>query len=343
MLDTVPRYIFVPNLLRCLSKYSADKEIYLGLYWTPRIDMEWKEVQLAYASGGAGYALSRTLLGRLAPTMPRCHANYTRWAGDIRVGKCVLDLNVRVTPAVGFHHEGHDKYVWDSSGGGFPYGHLSNKASAAITAPVSFHHLSVDTIAMYERMSRAEERGPQGELYRWDFSRFFLKEYMGYSPLASHRFRILFGISVEVAPGAPDGYATVDTKIDQAKRTAMLARAILNTKWRRDFADPLYIRALPTPDPFDKAQFEMVIAKVCAGPPSAPEGWRVLQSATERFVLPSASDGHCTPLSAPYDVRISMFTGARDLQRRRVRRRGSQRSRPESCAGAQGDGRRHPL
>ena len=208
---------------------------------------------------------------------------------------------------------------------------------------VSFHHLSVDTIAMYERMSRAEERGPQGELYRWDFSRFFLKEYVGYAPLASHRFRILFGISVEVAPGAPDGYATVDTKIDQAKRTAMLARAILNTKWRRDFADPLYIRALPTPDPFDKAQFEMVIAKVCAGPPSAPEGWRVLQSATERFVLPSASDGHCTPLSAPYDVRISMFTGARDLQRRRVRRRGSQRSRPESCAGAQGDGRRHPL
>jgi hypothetical protein len=333
-------------LLRCLSKYSADKEVYLGLYWTPRIDMEWKEVQLAYASGGAGYALSRTLLGRLAPTMPRCHANYTRWAGDIRVGKCVLDLNVRVTPAVGFHHEGHDKYVWDSSGGGFPYGHLSNKASAAITAPVSFHHLSVDTIAMYERMSRAEERGPQGELYRWDFSRFFLKEYVGYAPLASHRFRILFGISVEVAPGAPDGYGTVDSKIDQAKRTAMLARAILNTRWRRDFADPLYIRALPTPDPLDKAQFEMVIAKVWAGPPSAPRDgvcYRVLPSATECFVLPSASDGHCRPLSAPYDVRIRMYTGARDLQRRRVRRQGSQRSRPESCAGAQGGGRRHPL
>ena len=102
-------FIFLPNLLRMLSKYDYNHDYYVGLYWTPRIDMEWREVQIAYASGGAGYAISRHLLTRMAPVMRGCQNNFTRWAGDIRVGKCIVDLNVRVTPAVGYHHEGHDK------------------------------------------------------------------------------------------------------------------------------------------------------------------------------------------------------------------------------------------
>ena len=58
------------------------------------------------------------------------------------MGKCIADLGVRITPEIGFHHEGHDKYVWDSSGGSFPYGHLSHVASAATMSPVTFHHLA---------------------------------------------------------------------------------------------------------------------------------------------------------------------------------------------------------
>ena len=88
------------------SQYNDRDEYYVGLYWTPRVDMEWREVHIAYASGGAGYALSRPLMRRLRPVMPTCQTNFTRWAGDVRVGKCINDLNVRVTPAVGFHHEG---------------------------------------------------------------------------------------------------------------------------------------------------------------------------------------------------------------------------------------------
>ena len=164
--------------------------------------------------------------------MPSCHANYTRWAGDIRVGKCVFDLGVRITPGVGFHHEGHDKYQWDMSGGGFPYGHLSNRASSAILGPVSFHHLTVDQIALYYRMSAAESRGPHGELYRWDFSSHFLKEFMHDVPQLNHRIRLLFGIAVEVQP---TGAAF----------------------WRRDFGDPLYIAPKDGGD-----RFEMVISKV---------------------------------------------------------------------------------
>lgn len=104
-------YVFLPNLLRALSKYDPNRDYYIGLYWTPRVDMEWKEVQIAYASGGAGYALSRSMLRRLGPRMPGCQANFTRWAGDVRVGKCIADLNVRITPGIGFHHESHDRCV----------------------------------------------------------------------------------------------------------------------------------------------------------------------------------------------------------------------------------------
>ncbi|KAL1522778.1 hypothetical protein AB1Y20_017750 [Prymnesium parvum] len=97
-------YVFVRNLLRTLNNYDPNKDYYIGLYWTPRIDMEWKEVQLAYASGGAGYALSHHMMRRLAPLMPSCHGNYTRWAGDVRVGKCIVDLGVKITPEL-FHRQ----------------------------------------------------------------------------------------------------------------------------------------------------------------------------------------------------------------------------------------------
>ena len=56
--------------------------------------------------------------------------------------------------------------------------------------------------------------------------------------MRGHRFRFLFGISVEVGdPGA-------------------------HTGWRRDFGDPLHIRILPEPGVFDE-RFEMVRA-TCA-------------------------------------------------------------------------------
>ena len=44
-------YLFTYNLLTALAKYNPDQEYYIGLYWTPRIDMEWKEAP-RLASGG---------------------------------------------------------------------------------------------------------------------------------------------------------------------------------------------------------------------------------------------------------------------------------------------------
>ena len=174
-------FVYVGNMLRTLGQMDHTAPVYLGLYWTPRVDMEWREVKLAYASGGAGYALSRGMMEKLAPLLPDCHAKYLRWAGDLRVGKCVLDAGVRITPGVGFHHEAHDKYTWDRLGGGFPYGRLAPRASAAVSSPVSFHHLTPDHSAQYYRMQFADERGPHGEVWRRDFGPFMLKEYIAYS------------------------------------------------------------------------------------------------------------------------------------------------------------------
>ena len=75
------------------------------------------------------------------------------------------------------------RYQWDMSGGGYPYGHLSNRASASVTSPVTFHHLAVDSFELYNRMQFAQQRGPHGEVYRYDFSRWFLKEYIATSPV----------------------------------------------------------------------------------------------------------------------------------------------------------------
>lgn len=229
--------MFVRNLLRTLGNYDSNQDFYIGLYWTPRVDMEWREVKLAYASGGAGYAISRHLLKRLAPRMRRCHGNYTRWAGDVRVGKCILDLGVRITAGVGFHHESHDKYEWDNSGGGFPYGHLSKRASATVSAPVTFHHLHVDQLALYDRMQFVEERGANGELYRFDFAGLLFKQFRAVDAHLKRHFRVLFGISVDVA----NPHSRSDNFV-------------------KEYSDPLYIRRVRNPDG-EANRFEVVIAK----------------------------------------------------------------------------------
>ena len=36
-------YVFPFNLLRFLALFNPDRDFYLGLYWTPRVDMEWKD------------------------------------------------------------------------------------------------------------------------------------------------------------------------------------------------------------------------------------------------------------------------------------------------------------
>ena len=226
-------------------------------------------MQIAYASGGAGYALSRHLLRRLAPLMPSCHGNYTRWAGDVRVGKCVADLSVKITPEVGFHHESHERYEWDNSGGGFTYGHLSNRASATVSAPISFHHLNVDQLALYDRMQFAEERGEHGELYRYDFGGLLFKQYTVVDPYLERRFRLLFGISLEVSD-------------------------LRGSHWRKDFGDALHIRRVRNPDG-EGNRFEMAIAKQ----PEVFNGDGCLAAITDPFRQPvrktAIFDIICTP------------------------------------------------
>eukprot|EP00908_Phaeocystis_cordata_P010242 Transcript_21083.p2 GENE.Transcript_21083~~Transcript_21083.p2 ORF type:complete len:322 (+),score=136.79 Transcript_21083:1331-2296(+) len=110
-------------------------------------------------------------------------------------------------------------------------------------------------------MSLAEERGPHGELYRWDFSPFMFKEYISYSVELEHSFRLLFGTSVEVA-----------------RRALTTPRQPM--PWRRDFADPLYLRRVV--EDSGEEVFHMNIAKV----PEIFNGDGCLASTTDPWRLP---------------------------------------------------------
>ena len=292
-------------MLRTLGQMDHTAPVYLGLYWTPRVDMEWREVKLAYASGGAGYALSRGMMDKLAPLLPDCHAKYLRWAGDLRVGKCVLDAGVRITPGVGFHHEAHDKYTWDRLGGGFPYGRLAPRASAAVSSPVSFHHLTPDHSAQYYRMQFADERGPHGEVWRRDFGPFMLKEYIAYSAPLRHTFRVLFGVSVEVSSGdfaAREAQAAIEAEQSGANPNEGKKP---EANWRRDFSDPLWWRAAALPSSGERV-YEMAVGKVpeifngdgCAA--QVDDAWR---QPLRKVALVTVLCRPCVPLGAAADAR----------------------------------------
>ena len=298
-------FVYVGNMLRTLGQMDHTAPVYLGLYWTPRVDMEWREVKLAYASGGAGYALSRGMMDKLAPLLPDCHAKYLRWAGDLRVGKCVLDAGVRITPGVGFHHEAHDKYTWDRLGGGFPYGRLAPRASAAVSSPVSFHHLTPDHSAQYYRMQFADERGPHGEVWRRDFGPFMLKEYIAYSAPLRHTFRVLFGVSVEVSSGdfaAREAQAAIEAEQSGANPNEGKKP---EANWRRDFSDPLWWRAAALPGSGERV-YEMAVGKVpeifngdgCAA--QVDDAWR---QPLRKVALVTVLCRPCVPLGAAADAR----------------------------------------
>jgi hypothetical protein len=177
---------------------------------------------------------------------------------------------------------------WDMTGGGFPYGHLSRRASAAILSPVSFHHLNVDQIALYHRMSIVESRGLGGELYRWDFSSHFLKEFILDVPELGARVRLLFGVAVDVMP------------IKEQR------------PWRRDFGDPVVF--VPRDD---GRRFEMVISKVpeifngdgCDAPISDPVRMPVRKSAVVAIRCGSCADDTASSTTTSAAMRQTPLPG----------------------------------
>lgn len=201
---------------------------------------------------------------RLNHTLTLCqnYKLYARWAGDLRVGKCIHDLGVRVQSENGFHHEPDDRYD-----------------TRFVSQPISFHHLSVDSMAFYFRMTVVEDRGPYGELFRWDFSNFFLNEYI----LKKRRLLFRFGHSVKVSSG-------------------------IGGLWQH-YTVPLYLRNV------DGQNFHMQIAKA----PRFEDGDNCIGHITDPWLLPRRKSVlvkiQCDGLWRETGVDRSKTVGIRSIRR----------------------------
>ena len=88
-------YVVVENLRYMLSNYNANEPIYFGHTFKTI-------VKGGYASGGAGYVLSKESLRRLA-TRGVGNGRLCRQQGgaeDAEVGKCLQRLGVKIRPSV---------------------------------------------------------------------------------------------------------------------------------------------------------------------------------------------------------------------------------------------------
>ena len=213
-------YVFPRNLERRLAARTASWGVgpsqaeYLGVYHTPRVDLEWRDARahIAYAHGGAGYLLSWPMLQKLRPGIDKCHEAYTGWAGDLRVGKCI-SIATGSSQAVehfrGLHPEPPEHYVWEDAATverlqkrGMKY-----HTSAERWAPISFHHLSAEGGAALDRMHLVVDADDQGRVWEYDFSAAAFGEHRFADPAPSgerREHRLLFGFRIEVqTPEAP--------------------------------------------------------------------------------------------------------------------------------------------
>ena len=237
-------YVFPRTLEKRLAAEAAARggaptAEYLGVYHTPRVDLEWKDPRAhiscaaplaaqffrraifssaqfsrtllrtprSYAHGGAGYLLSWPMLQKMRPKIDGCHEAYTGWAGDLRVGKCVsvaIGQSSTVRDFRGLHTEQPDHYAWVDAAFVEQAKGLRYHTSAERFAPISFHHLSAETAATLDKMHLVVDTDARGRVWQYDFSDVSFGEHR-FSPAGSREeLRLLFGFHVDARePNAP--------------------------------------------------------------------------------------------------------------------------------------------
>ena len=115
-------------------------------------------------------------------------------------------------------------------------------------------------------MQMADERGADGDLFRYDFGPWMFKEYIGYSSTLRYSFRVLFGVSVEARANAQPPDARGVRRREESHPSAVCAQVAQAQSapytWRKDFGDPLYLRRAAGGGRGSDTEFQMVIAKV---------------------------------------------------------------------------------
>ncbi|KAK8336613.1 hypothetical protein V6Z12_A09G131900 [Gossypium hirsutum] len=98
--DTV---FFIDNLVQVLAKYDHTKQYYVGMHSESVISNFLFAFDMAYY-GGAGYALSYSLVEQLAPLMNDCLERYPfMHTSDHLTSSCLFDLGVALTLERGIH------------------------------------------------------------------------------------------------------------------------------------------------------------------------------------------------------------------------------------------------
>ncbi|KAM8715037.1 hypothetical protein ACLKA7_002137 [Drosophila subpalustris] len=80
-------YTVVENMRYMLYPYSPETPVYFGCKFKPYVKQR-------YMSGGAGYVLSREAVRRLVVNSKLC-------TGDVKLGKCLVKLNISTLDAKG--------------------------------------------------------------------------------------------------------------------------------------------------------------------------------------------------------------------------------------------------
>ncbi|KAI8622400.1 hypothetical protein BC830DRAFT_1089778 [Chytriomyces sp. MP71] len=99
-------HVFLHNLQHSLSKIDANKPHYFGQMNRFKGCDGVGEYGLGpnFAQGGTGIVLSRGAMERVMEIIDDCTVRYREcWAGDIRVGLCLRDAGIPITPFPGFH------------------------------------------------------------------------------------------------------------------------------------------------------------------------------------------------------------------------------------------------
>ncbi|XP_070208774.1 glycoprotein-N-acetylgalactosamine 3-beta-galactosyltransferase 1-like [Littorina saxatilis] len=144
-------YLIAENLRYMLSSYDTNQPVYFGHIFKVIVKPD------GYASGGAGYILSKEALRRLATqghNTSMCRQD--GGAEDVEVGKCMTRMGIKILPSVDrlgrsrFHCFGPETHLQ----GGYPKWYLSYDANGAKKGldnisdyPITFHY--INTAKMY--------------------------------------------------------------------------------------------------------------------------------------------------------------------------------------------------
>ncbi|KAJ3283078.1 hypothetical protein HDU76_008535, partial [Blyttiomyces sp. JEL0837] len=101
-------YLSLENLDKMLESYDPLESYYLGFanYFVGCDGVDSFRQGPKFAHGGSGILLSRGAVEKLMEGLDECLLRYRDcWAGDVRVGLCLRDVGVLLTPAKGFYRD----------------------------------------------------------------------------------------------------------------------------------------------------------------------------------------------------------------------------------------------